>query len=84
MTPRTTPRIAVLRPIGTTAVWLFVSFCLFAFLFMLVSSVKSSSEILNTPWSLPAAPDIGNWSRAWVDSGFGAAAVNTLVLVVTA
>ncbi|WP_222719095.1 carbohydrate ABC transporter permease [Actinokineospora xionganensis] len=84
MSTHTTPRTGVLRPIGTTAVWLFVSFCLFAFLFMLISSVKSSSEILNTPWSLPAAPDFGNWSRAWVDSGFGAAATNTLVLVVTA
>ncbi|HVK24454.1 MAG TPA: carbohydrate ABC transporter permease [Actinokineospora sp.] len=84
MATSTTSRPKVLRPLGSTAVWLFVAFCLFAFVFMLMSSFKNSSEILNTPWSLPTSLDFGNWGRAWTDSGFGEAAVNTVLLVVTA
>ncbi|GAA4291307.1 carbohydrate ABC transporter permease [Actinokineospora soli] len=81
---RTTTRPGPLRLLGGTGVWLFVGFCLFAFVFMIISSFKNSMQILNSPWSLPDSLDFGNWARAWEDSGFGAAAANTVVLVVSA
>ncbi|RJQ68513.1 carbohydrate ABC transporter permease [Pseudonocardiaceae bacterium YIM PH 21723] len=76
-----------IRPIragGTAAVWLFVGFCLFAFAFMILSSFKDSTQILNSPWSLPSTLDFANWARAWDSAGFGTAAINTVVLVVSA
>ncbi|MFC9125516.1 carbohydrate ABC transporter permease [Streptomyces sp. NPDC057099] len=69
---------------GTTAVWLFTGFCLFAFAFMLISSFKASRDILERPWSLPATPRFENWATAWNDGGFGPAFINSTVLVVTA
>ncbi|MFF1870212.1 carbohydrate ABC transporter permease [Kitasatospora herbaricolor] len=69
---------------GTAAVWLFTGFCLFAFAYLLISSVKSSRDVLEHPWSLPTTLHFENWSTAWNDGGFGSAFVNSALLVVAA
>ncbi|MEV6399295.1 carbohydrate ABC transporter permease [Streptomyces sp. NPDC051907] len=69
---------------GTAAVWLFTGFCLFAFAYMLLSSLKSSRDIVEHPWSLPTTLHIENWSTAWSDGGFGPAFMNSTALVVCA
>lgn len=70
-----------LRGLGTVLVWLFVAFDLFVFVFLIVSSFKTTSTIFASPWALPESWHIGNWVQAWSTSGFGRAALNTVALV---
>lgn len=77
-------RFAPGRLLGATAIWVFVGFCLFAFAFMLLSSLKTSRDVLDHPWSLPLSPHWSNWSKAWHDGGFGPAFANSVVLVLCA
>ncbi|MGW4646859.1 carbohydrate ABC transporter permease [Kitasatospora sp. NPDC004289] len=74
----------LLRLPGTAAVWLFTGFCFFAFAHLLLSSVKSSRDVLEHPWALPGRPHFENWATAWRDGGFGPAFANSALLVVTA
>ncbi|GAA2057578.1 carbohydrate ABC transporter permease [Catenulispora yoronensis] len=77
-------RIPWARLPGTALIWLFVAFCGFAFLFMLLSSLKSSFNVLNHPFRLPTELKFSNWSRAWHDGGFGPAFVNSATVVAVA
>ena len=77
-------RFAPGRLLGTTAIWVFVGFCLFAFAFMLLSSLKTSRDVLDHPWSPPTSLHWSNWSKAWHEGGFGPAFVNSVVLVLCA
>ncbi|MFB8199905.1 carbohydrate ABC transporter permease [Kitasatospora purpeofusca] len=86
--PRSTRRrraaVALGRLPGTAAVWLFTGFCLFAFAYLLLSSLKSSRDVLEHPWSPPTALHFENWSTAWNEGGFGPAFANSALLVVAA
>lgn len=53
-------------------------------LWVLVTSLKSPSEIWNAPFALPATPLWSNFVDAWSLSGFAGAALNSLVIVVVA
>ena len=77
-------RISWARLPGTALIWLFVAFCAFAFLFMLLSSLKSSFNVLNHPFRPPAELKFSNWSKAWHDGGFGPAFVNSVLVVAVA
>ena len=46
-----------------------------------VSSFKTDNEILNDPWSLPASPQFGNWSRAWTEASIGRYFLNSVLVV---
>ncbi|RAO37547.1 putative ABC transporter permease protein AmyC [Micromonospora saelicesensis] len=50
-------------------------------LWAVVSSFKTDDEILNEPWSLPAAPQFDNWSRAWTQASIGRYFLNSVVVV---
>ncbi|MFI6066829.1 carbohydrate ABC transporter permease [Micromonospora sp. NPDC051227] len=50
-------------------------------LWAVVSSFKTDDEILNDPWSLPAAPQFDNWSRAWTQASIGSYFLNSVVVV---
>jgi N-acetylglucosamine transport system permease protein len=50
------------------------------FAWALLASVKTSSEIFGSPWSLPAAFQWSNFARAW-DKGVGQYLLNSLVVV---
>ncbi|GAA3338597.1 carbohydrate ABC transporter permease [Amorphoplanes nipponensis] len=50
-------------------------------LWAVVSSVKTDDEILNDPWSLPASPRLGNWSRAWTEASIGRYFLNSVLVV---
>ncbi len=77
-----TERRGVFRIVGTTCTWLLVAFNLFVLVFMLFSSLKTTSQIFSSPWSPPTKLHWENWRQAWEDSGFGRAALNTVLLVV--
>lgn len=67
-----------LRIAGNGLVWAFVAFNILLFVFMLLSSVKPTTEIFDAPWGLPTELRWENWNRAWNGSGFGKAALNTV------
>ncbi|WP_430503054.1 carbohydrate ABC transporter permease [Micromonospora trifolii] len=50
-------------------------------LWAVVSSFKTDDEILNEPWSLPAAPQFDNWSRAWTQASIGRYFLNSVIVV---
>jgi ABC-type glycerol-3-phosphate transport system permease component len=69
------------RLIGSTCIWALAAFDIFVLLVMLFSSFKTTNEIFQSPWSPPSSLRFSNWSQAWNDSGFGRAALNTVLLV---
>ncbi|RLP86459.1 carbohydrate ABC transporter permease [Micromonospora sp. CV4] len=50
-------------------------------LWAVVSSFKTDNEILNEPWSLPASPQLDNWSRAWTQASIGRYFLNSVIVV---
>jgi N-acetylglucosamine transport system permease protein len=74
----------VLRVIGTVLTWALAAFNIFILVFMLFSSFKSTREIFETPWAPPTELRFENWVQAWDSSGFGTAALNTILLVAAA
>lgn len=68
------------RALGSALVWALVLFNLAIFAFLLVASFRTTAEIFDRPWGLPAALHLENWGRAWTESGFARATVNTVVL----
>lgn len=54
------------------------------FLWVLLSSFKTSKEILASPFSLPQHWQFVNYAKAWTDSGIGQFYLNTIVVVVSA
>jgi len=51
------------------------------FLWVLLSSFKTTKEILGSPFSLPAHWQIDNYTNAWTDAGIGRFFLNTVVVV---
>jgi N-acetylglucosamine transport system permease protein len=45
---------------------------------VLVSSLKTGSSIIGSPWSLPTEPQWVNYSKAWGEAGIGGAFLNSL------
>lgn len=74
----------VLRLVGTILTWGLAAFNIFILVFMLFSSFKSTTEIFRSPWAPPTELRFENWVQAWDSSGFGTAALNTVILVATA
>ncbi|MGK5627186.1 carbohydrate ABC transporter permease [Streptomyces sp. URMC 123] len=47
-----------------------------------MSSLKTSGQILDSPWSLPTTLHWENWSRAWTGANIGQYTLNSLIVVV--
>lgn len=75
-------RIHLGQKISSAIVWLVVAFNLVLVALVLLSSFKTTTEVFQSPLRLPAVWRFGNWADAWSGSGFGRAALNTVVLVV--
>ncbi len=76
-----TERRGVFSLIGTVLTWGLAVFNIFILVFMVFSSFKTTKEIFRSPWSPPSTLHFENWVQAWDSSGFGTAALNTVVLV---
>jgi len=51
------------------------------FLWVLLSSFKTTKEILSSPFSLPAHWQFDNYVHAWTDAGIGRFFLNTVIVV---
>lgn len=47
---------------------------------VVVASLKTSHEIVSSPWALPASPQWGNYSKAWREAGIGRYFLNSLLV----
>ena len=55
---------------------------IFPFAWMIATSLKTDPEILSSPWTLPAALQWDNFTRAWTEARIGRFFVNTLIVLV--
>ncbi len=85
--PRRRPRrirTSAGQRVGAALVWILVGLNLLVIAWLVMSSLKSTREIFDNPWAVPSTLDWGNYARAWSQSRFGAAALNTLLVVAAA
>ncbi|MEP9384049.1 carbohydrate ABC transporter permease [Nocardioides sp. KR10-350] len=54
------------------------------FLWVVLSSFKTTKEILHSPFALPAHWRFANYSEAWTDAGIGRFFLNTVLVVASA
>ncbi len=47
-------------------------------LWLIVASLKSSYELFDNPWAMPASPQWGNYVNAWTQAGIGQCFVNSV------
>lgn len=64
---------------GTMLLWMIIVILPLAWAVM--SSFKTSAEILGSPFSLPDALAFENYAKAWTDAGIGRYMANTLIVV---
>ncbi|WP_309112163.1 carbohydrate ABC transporter permease [Saccharothrix sp.] len=66
---------------GVGLVWLLAVFNVGVLAWMGLAALRDHTAIFAEPWSLSSFGEFGNFAKAWSDSGFGAAALNTVLLV---
>ena len=47
---------------------------------VVLASLKTSAEIVSSPWALPASPQWGNYAKAWREAGIGHYFLNSLLV----
>ncbi|AUG81722.1 ABC transporter permease [Kitasatospora sp. MMS16-BH015] len=70
------------RRIATALVWGVVAADLLLILWIVLTSLRGSSEVLHQAFGLPAPPRFGNYLTALRDGGFGPAALNSVLVSV--
>lgn len=73
-------RFGPIKLLGVPLVWLFVAFNIFVLTWMVMSSLKTSSEIFEVPWEWPEVTQWINYVMAWQDGNFGRSVLNTVLL----
>lgn len=80
---RITPGDAVAGTISQVVMVLWTVIIVLPFLWVLMSSFKTTKEILHSPFSLPTRWSFDNYVNAWSTSGVGSYFANTLIVVGT-
>lgn len=90
MSPRPLSRTSTVlsgsvRAILVVFAWLVAAFDIFIFVWMLISSVKTTRGIFDSPWTIPLPSNwqIGNYVEAWIAGDFGSGAINSAAVVST-
>jgi len=78
---RVTPGDAVAGVLSHLAMILWTLIIVLPFLWVLMSSFKTTKEILHSPFSLPTTWNFDNYANAWTSSGVGSYFANTLIVV---
>ncbi|MET9182328.1 carbohydrate ABC transporter permease [Kitasatospora aureofaciens] len=68
------------RRIAVAVVWCLVAADLLLVVWILLTSLRGSPDILRQAFGLPSPPRLDNYTRAVEDGGFGPAAVNSVVV----
>lgn len=78
---RLTPGDAVAGVLSHLVMIVWTIIIVLPFLWVLMSSFKTTKEILHSPFSLPAEWNFDNYVNAWTSSGVGSYFANTLIVV---
>ncbi len=70
------------RRLATTVVWCVVAADLLLILWILLTSLRDSPDILRQAFGLPSPPRLDNYGKALHDGGFAPAALNSVVVAV--
>ena len=62
--------------------WLFGLITIIPFVLLLLTSIKSRTDVLKGAFALPAYPHFENYVAAWTDGRFGTYFVNSVIVVV--
>ena len=62
--------------------WLFGLITVIPFALLLITSIKSKTDVLRGAFALPAYPHFENYVAAWTDGRFGTYFVNSVIVVV--
>jgi N-acetylglucosamine transport system permease protein len=62
------------------AIWAVI--VIYPMLWSVITSFKTDREIFSSPWSMPLAPMIENFSRAWTKAQIGAYIGNTFLVII--
>jgi N-acetylglucosamine transport system permease protein len=79
----TTPGDAVAGVLSHLVMVFWTVIIVVPFLWVLMSSFKTTTEILHSPFALPTHWDVANYANAWTSSGVGSYFANTLIVVGT-
>ncbi len=66
--------------LSSVPVWGVVGFNLFCLMWIVATSLKTTREVFDHPWALPALPQWENFARAWSAGNFGAATLNSALV----
>ncbi|WP_328913196.1 MULTISPECIES: carbohydrate ABC transporter permease [unclassified Streptomyces] len=69
-----------LRTAGVAVTWVFVAANVAALLWLVLQAFRDTRSILASPWGLPHSLSPHNFVHAWNASGFGRAAVNSVLV----
>ncbi|MCL2730213.1 MAG: carbohydrate ABC transporter permease [Actinomycetia bacterium] len=69
-----------LRTAGVAVTWLFVGANIAGLIWLVLQAFRDTRSILSSPWGLPRSLSPHNFVHAWTDSGFGRAAVNSVLV----
>lgn len=69
------------RSLGLAFLWFWAAFSIFAFLWVIFASLKTTKDFFGGAWSLPSRLHWENYVRALAGSGLGIAIINSLVVV---
>lgn len=81
---KSTPGDTAVASVSHVLLGVFAVVVIVPFLWVLLSSFKTSKEILASPFALPAHWQFENYAHAWTDSGIGRFYLNTIIVVVSA
>ena len=68
--------------IATGVVWVVVAADIALIGWILLTSLRDGTDILNHPFGVPTHPEFGNYSKVFSDGGFGQAALNSVLVAV--
>lgn len=78
LSPRARRRRSPVMRAAIGAVWALVALDFGLILWIVLTSLRKSNDILNHPFGLPTDPRFGNYATAFRDGGFGRAALNSI------
>lgn len=69
-----------LRTAGVAVTWLFVAANVAGLAWVVLQAFRDTRSVLASPWGLPHSLSLHNFVHAWTVSGFGRAAVNSVLV----
>jgi len=62
----------------SVVLWFYMLIVILPMIWLFIGSIKTSSELYGSPWSLPSTPQWGNYVVAWTEAELGRAFANSI------